>query len=269
MSDSIFFVRSSDEAVTPLNVRFANFQEAANSVLKFLHSRNRFALWMLTRTEGEDWIVLSAEDHGYGVKEGDVFRWADSFCAEMVLGRGPRIASDCRREPAYATRPIAQQIPIGAYMGAPLTDSDGNLFGTLCGIDPNPRDESLLEDLPLVELLGGLLNSLLVAELKASADLRRVELRQISDLVDAETGLLSKVTWKRVLEAEEVRCRRFGHPAALASIVISNPAQLGDAALVLSHFVTADETVSRIGDNTSPGWALNMAWSMPKIDYLF
>ena len=31
---------------------------------------------MITRTEGDDWIVLQAEDHGYDIKPGQVFRWA-------------------------------------------------------------------------------------------------------------------------------------------------------------------------------------------------
>ena len=46
---------------------FLNFESAARAVLSFLHRRVGFNLWMVTRTEGEDWIVLQAEDHGYGV----------------------------------------------------------------------------------------------------------------------------------------------------------------------------------------------------------
>ena len=71
---------------------FNDFEAAGQRVLAFLHQRFGFGLWMVTRTEGEDWIVLQSEDHGYGVKPGTVFRWADSFCSEMVKGNGPRIA---------------------------------------------------------------------------------------------------------------------------------------------------------------------------------
>lgn len=35
-----------------------------------------------------DWIVLQAKDSGYGVKAGQVFNWADSYCSKMVLGKG-------------------------------------------------------------------------------------------------------------------------------------------------------------------------------------
>ena len=35
-----------------------------------------FALWMITRTESNDWIVLQAKDHGYGVQ---AERWIRKF----------------------------------------------------------------------------------------------------------------------------------------------------------------------------------------------
>ncbi len=150
-------------------VPYADFSEASKAVLSFLHQRLGFNLWMVTRTEGEDWIVLDVEDHGYGVKKGNVFRWADSFCSRMVLGQGPCIAPNSQSIPAYANAPIGQQVPIAAYVGVPIHDADGGLFGTLCAIDPAPQKESLVDELPLIELLSRLLSSYLVAELKLSA----------------------------------------------------------------------------------------------------
>ena len=70
---------------------FSNFQEAVQAVLESLHERLGFQLWMFTRVEGEDWIVLEAADYGYGVSSGNVFQWSDSFCSRMVRGEGPRV----------------------------------------------------------------------------------------------------------------------------------------------------------------------------------
>jgi GAF domain-containing protein len=66
-----------------------------------------------------------------------------------------------------ASAPIAQQVPIGSYIGVPLTRKDGSLFGTLCAIDPNPKDESICNELPLVKLLAKLLENTLDSDLKA------------------------------------------------------------------------------------------------------
>ena len=64
---------------SPLNPEVAKgFSQSAAAVLEFLSGRMPFGLWMVTRTEGEDWIVLSSVDRGYDVAEGSVFRWSDS-----------------------------------------------------------------------------------------------------------------------------------------------------------------------------------------------
>ena len=110
-------------------VPFESFEKASRSVLSLLHQRLGFDLWMMTRTDGQDWIVLQVEDHGYKVKEGSVFRWADSFCSQMVLGLGPRVAPCAQEIPTYAAAPIGQQVAIGAYIGVPIQNSDGSLFG--------------------------------------------------------------------------------------------------------------------------------------------
>ena len=66
---------------------FRDFEDAGKAILEYLHNHLGFNLWMITRTEGNDWIVLQAKDSGYGVKAGQVFNWADSYCSKMVLGR--------------------------------------------------------------------------------------------------------------------------------------------------------------------------------------
>ena len=45
----------------PLFQNFQNFQSASRATLAFLHQRFGFSLWMVTRTEGNDWIVLQSE----------------------------------------------------------------------------------------------------------------------------------------------------------------------------------------------------------------
>jgi hypothetical protein len=50
-----------------------NFGSVAHAVLSLLSNRFGFDLWMVTRIEGENWIVLQAKDKGYGVKESSFF----------------------------------------------------------------------------------------------------------------------------------------------------------------------------------------------------
>lgn len=160
---------------------YADFKTASSQVLEYLHTQLGFRLWMITRTEEDDWIVLNASDHGYNVQSGDVFRWTDSFCSRMVAGLGPRIAPRSNEIPAYAEAPIGRKVPIGAYVGVPLTRHDGGLFGTLCAIDPMPMPDDVGDQLPLVEIMARLLMTILETELKAQQEARRASCYMIDN----------------------------------------------------------------------------------------
>jgi diguanylate cyclase (GGDEF)-like protein len=223
---------------------FPDFTNASSAVLAFLHQRLGFDLWMVTRTEGSDWIILQIEDHGYGVKEGTVFSWADSFCSHMVLGNAPRIAPCSDLISAYAAAPIGQKVPIGAYVGVPLLYSDGSLFGTLCAIHPIPQSEAIAEELSLIELLAALLSSLLNAELNAIEQTRRAERAQVEALSDPLTELYNRRGWDRLLAAEEKRCQRYGHSACVLSIDLDDLKQVNDT----QGHARGDELIRQTGN---------------------
>jgi diguanylate cyclase (GGDEF)-like protein len=243
------------ETAAPLD-----FESAARAALAFLHRRLGFGLWMVTRTEGDDWIVLQSEDHGYGVTGGTVFRWADSFCSRMVVGKGPRVAPRSNDIPAYAEAPIAQQVKIAAYIGVPLTGVDGQFFGTLCAIDPSEMPATLEQEQDLVEIIGAMLSALLQAELRVSNEMRRSERAQSEALTDVMTGLYNRRGWTRLLAGEENRCRRYGHAACifmldLDDLKVTNDTRghfAGDelitrAASVLSRLGRGQDIVARVG----------------------
>lgn len=207
---------------------FLDFETASRAVLALLRQRLGFNLWMMTRTDGNDWVVLQVEDHGYNVKEGSVFRWADSFCSQMVLGRGPRIAPCAKEVPSYADAPIGRQVAIGAYIGVPIKKADGSLFGTLCAIDPTPQHESIQRDLPWIELVARLLGTILAAEMKSVEFARQLEQAQQAALLDPLTGFLNQNGWDQRIITEEARCRRYGSPAFILIVELDIHDSLND-----------------------------------------
>ncbi|WP_455595952.1 sensor domain-containing diguanylate cyclase [Acinetobacter pecorum] len=242
------------------NIKFKSFQDAGQAVLQFLHKHFGFDLWMITRVEGLDWIVLQTEDHGYGVQPRQVFQWADSFCFHMVAGKAPRIAPRSEVIPLYATAPINQQVCIKSYIGQPLVKEDGSLFGTLCAIDPEIKSEAIVQDMQLVELLGQLLSSILQAELRQIEQVRQRELLQEEASKDELTGLYNRRAWDKFLRAEEERCKQYGHPAAVLFIDLNDLKKVNDslgheegdrliqnAAQVLRDNVRINDIVARLG----------------------
>lgn len=239
---------------------FMDFETAGRATLQFLQQRMGFGLWMITRVEGNDWIVLQTEDESYGVKPGQVFNWADSFCSQMIKGLGPRIAPNADEVPVYASAAIGRLVPIKSYIGQPIMQEDGTLFGTLCAIDPVVKPESLKEEQSLIELLGGLLSSILQKELRENTHIRRAERLEAEILTDELTQLYNRRGWDRLLEAEENRCRRHGNPAALYILDLDNLKYVNDtfghaagddlikrAAEALAYAARTDDIVARLG----------------------
>lgn len=242
------------------NHNFKNFEEAGQAILKFLSQRFGFKLWMITRTEGNDWIVLLSEDNGYNVKPGQVFSWADSFCSHMVKNNRPRIAPYSPDIQIYADAPINDLVDIKAYIGQPLLKEDGTLFGTLCAIDPEPQSKILLEDAPLFDLIGKVLSYTIQAELRADENVRKAERFELEAMTDPLTSLYNRRAWEKLIHLEEERCKRYGHPTAIIMIdlnglKITND-NLGHAAgdvliqktaTTLKNVLRSNDIVARLG----------------------
>lgn len=237
-----------------------DFASASQTTLHFLRERFGFGLWMLTRTEGDDRIVLTVEESGSSTKPGDVSRWSDSLCFRMANGLGPRVAPRAQEIEAYATAPITSQLQIGAYVGVPIRRQDGSLFGTLCAIDPQPQSDSIRNDQPLLELLADLLGSLLNTELAATDNRRRAEHAEAEAASDGLTSLYNRRGWDQLMEREEERCRRYGNPACVISIDLDDLKRINDtqghaagdrllqnAAQVLRAVARNHDVIARLG----------------------
>ncbi|MEO0537886.1 MAG: sensor domain-containing diguanylate cyclase [Cyanobacteria bacterium P01_A01_bin.123] len=242
--------------VTP----FKNFAAAAAGILALLHQHLKFQLWMVTRQEGGACIVLSVHDQGYGVNPGDVLCWSDSLCSRMIKGLGPKIAPNVKKVDAYATAPSSNAMTINAYIGIPLCYASGELFGTLCAIDPHPQPDLIRQDLAFIELQGKLLATLLHAELKAEATARSLERTETGAQLDFLTEIYDRRGWERLLTLEETRCQNYAVPAGVVMIDIDNLKQLNDTqghqagdlrlkrtAQILRRSIRTNDMVARLG----------------------
>jgi diguanylate cyclase (GGDEF)-like protein len=125
-----------------------------------------------------------------------------------------------------------------------MTREDGSLFGTLCAIHPTLVPDTVIDEQPLVELLGRLLSSVLASDLRAADATRRAD-RALADAeTDGLTGLMNRRGWDRVLAAEEAQCRKFGHPACIITIDLDGLKAANDT---LGHSA-GDALIRRAGD---------------------
>lgn len=237
---------------------FQSFDEAACTVLDALHSRLGLGSWMVIRDQGDSGVVLSVDDHGYGVVPGQVCHWQGELSAQFTTRRAIICTvEDCAPRVAI---PLMGFAPVRAYLGAPLYLADGDLFGALCAIAPEPPDQHQIDELPLVELCARLLASLLELELKAQHATRRADRIEAESKLDPLTGLYNRRGWETLLEREEARCYRYGNSGAIVSIDLDDLKQVNDAeghaagdrligaaARCLLQVVRSTDVVARLG----------------------
>lgn len=239
---------------------FSDFDAAAFAVLRFLRKRYGFGLWMITRVKEESWVVLSAEDQRFGVKAGDTFEWSDSICSRMARNDGPRIAGRCDEIPAYIDAPIRSRFDINAYIGVPLQTSCGRFFGTLCAIDNVEHPEIDDSELPLLELLSGLLSGYVKNELESNELERRNERFRFEAMTDALTHLPNRRAWEDKLGKEQQRSTRLGESTFISIIDLNELREINDrqgraegdellrkAALALRYAVRNSDFLARVG----------------------
>lgn len=72
-----------------------------------------------------------------------------SFCQHVVLSGRPLVVDDARADAFLRDNLAIADLGVIAYAGMPLTDSEGNVLGSLCAIDTSPRrwTEAELENL--------------------------------------------------------------------------------------------------------------------------
>lgn len=178
----------------------------------------------------------------------------------MVQGKAPNIAPSIGDITAYATAPINRDLLIKSYIGQPLFNEDGSVFGTICAIDTETKSDEILKAGPLIELLGNLLSSILQSELRENIQRRLRERFEVEALTDSLTGLFNRRAWDRLLNAEEGRCQRFALPATVLSIDLNDLKQVNDqhghdhgdaliqqTAEVLTTSMRSNDVIARMG----------------------
>ncbi|HUA04284.1 MAG TPA: GAF domain-containing protein [Solirubrobacteraceae bacterium] len=69
--------------------------------------------------------------------QGTVFPVEQTYCMRMLGGEIPSAVPDTRQEPAISELPVTQEFH--AYVGVPVTLSDGSVHGTLCCVSKETR----------------------------------------------------------------------------------------------------------------------------------
>ena len=232
------------------------FSEAARKVVDYLSRHTPLSEWSVSRVAGGEQVHVHVHPDEF-LDTGTRVPWRDSFCRQMTLGAG-HVVPDSVLEPAYACLPDAGAVR--AYVGYPISDDAGELFGVLCGVDAQPLDDAAAVDAELVELLSTLLSSQLSAARAADRSRRAGEIAAALAETDALTGLVNRRGWDTLVADAQQRIDSFGDLVAVAVIDLDGLKEVNDrdghdagddlirrAAAALADAATAQDRVARIG----------------------
>lgn len=227
----------------------------------FRHSAERVVGYLARHTPLHDWSVSRVEDgvqlhlhvsdgatHGGTpmIEVGQRVPWDDTFCHRMV-GGAAHVVPDSSHDPGYADLPAAARVR--SYVGMPISDEDGDLFGILCGVGAEPLTGSESVDADLVQLFADLLS----AQLVASREQDRLHSMATAIAAEAQldhlTGLLNRRGWDLVLAEAHERCRTYGDQASVAVIDLDNLKRVNDS----RGHVAGDELLRRAADVLAVG----------------
>ncbi|MCK7593689.1 sensor domain-containing diguanylate cyclase [Pseudomarimonas salicorniae] len=244
----------------PTVAPFSTLEQTVEAVAELISPAAPMGLWMVTKVEGEQWIPLAIRDRRYGFARGATFAWRSTPCVHMVSGEGPCVSGDVSAEPVYAGCALQQHFGFGAYLGYPIHDGRGELFGTVCGFHPEALDLDESALLPRLAAAAQVITTYLAHEELIEDTRRRAERAELESRTDPMTGVLNRRGWELAMEQEQARIARTGSSAAVVLVDLDGLKRLNDSeghdagdavirrlARVLSTQIRARDVVGRLG----------------------
>ena len=113
---------------------------------------------------------LDGDAGSFGFAVGSANDLADTYCARVVDGRLPEVIPDSGAIAESRDLAITRRARIGAYVGIPITFSDGRQYGMLCCLSHDPAATLTHRDARFLRVLAGLIATQLESTERASAD---------------------------------------------------------------------------------------------------
>ena len=85
---------------------------------------------------------------------------SQSFCQHVVASGSPLLVTDARRDPRVRDNPAIATLNVIAYLGVPLTTTNGRTLGSFCVISPWPTNWSAVDLETMSELAASVMSEI-------------------------------------------------------------------------------------------------------------
>ena len=97
----------------------------------------------MSRVDDVRWTALAFyDDIAFGMAPGQELDLEATICGEVRLNRSVIAFGQASTDPGYACHPLPGRYGFESYLSVPIFGPDGTIFGTVCALDPDPRELS-------------------------------------------------------------------------------------------------------------------------------
>ena len=144
-----------------INAEVAAIQQigAVPKILDVVGHMTGMGFVAIARVTSSQWICCAVRDNiSFGLPEGGELQVETTICNE-IRQHGQTVVIDVETDGSFCDHPTPAMYGFRSYISAPIIQSDGTIWGTLCAIDPEPRDLKRPEILGSFQLLSELIAS--------------------------------------------------------------------------------------------------------------
>ncbi|XUJ36336.1 GAF domain-containing protein [Bradyrhizobium japonicum] len=129
-----------------------------NAVPKILDAVTRITgmgFVAVARVTSDRWLCCAVRDSiDFGLVEGSELRVETTICNEIRDHGELVVIDDVETDAEFCNHPTPRMYGFRSYISAPIKRANGEIWGTLCAIDPRPREIDRPEIVDSVRLFG-------------------------------------------------------------------------------------------------------------------
>lgn len=147
-------------------IKFRNFNEAANQVLKMLSGQMEINTLFIAENNGKINTIKKAFNRNEElVTEDSHLPLEQTFCSLTINhGQNPLLIADISKDEFANKLDIAADFNTGSFIGIPIYFENGEVYGTICGLDRHPVTFTQ-EHQEMFEMMSSLLSYILELEM--------------------------------------------------------------------------------------------------------
>ena len=115
--------------------------DAIPHIMQILASSLQLRFICVARVTEQAWTMCAVLDKaGFGLMPGDHLEIDTTFCRTVRASKKEIVINHASADKEYRDNPIPIMYGFESYFSYPIFDANGEFFGTLCGLDPEPRE---------------------------------------------------------------------------------------------------------------------------------